>query len=184
MRDINSKNTKRDIKTFKDYDIFYGKVRLVREGKAPEIIDRDEAISIARAEGKNLVQIAYNKNDFPRAVCKIIDYGKFLYEQKQREKDARKKARANEADVKEVCFSIRIDDGDFSTKVNHIKEFLKAGDKVKILVKLLRREMNMKDYAKNMMKRVMEELTGLAEIDQPPSATGNLLICVVRKVKS
>ena len=171
-------------KVFKDYEIFSGKVRLIRDGQQPIVIDRDEAINIAKAEGKNLVQIAYNKNDFPRAICKAIDYGKFLYEQKQKEKLAKKRARENEADIKEVCFSIRIDDGDFNTKVNHVKEFLAEGNKVKLIVKLLRREMNLKNFAFDMMKRVMSQLEDLAEIDQPLTGTGNLLMCTLRAMKN
>lgn len=183
-QDNRSKSSNRyEKKVFKDYEIFAGKVRLVRDGQQPIVIDRDEAIELAKAEGKNLVQIAYNKNDFPRAICKAIDYGKFLYEQKQKEKLAKKKARENEADIKEVCFSIRIDDGDFMTKVNHIKQFLGEGDKVKLIVKLLRREMNLKNFAMDMMKKVISNLEGLAEMDQAPSGAGNLLMCTLRPVK-
>ena len=116
-------------------------------------------------------------------MCKAIDYGKYLYEQKQKEKLAKKKARENEVDIKEVCFSIRIDDGDFATKVNHIKEFLEHGDKVKLIVKLLRREMNLTGMAKDMMKKVVNQLEGLAELDQAPVGSGNLLYCILRAAK-
>jgi len=179
----NRAERKGERKLFKNYEIFQGKVRLIEDGKAPSVIERDEAIAIAKSRGLDLVQIAYNKNDFPKAVCKIYDYSKFIYEQKKREKEAKKQARANEVDVKEMDFSIRIDSGDMETKVRQIKRFLEDGDKVKIVVKLLRRESKLKDYAISTMKTIIEQLNGLAEFDSAPSATGNLLTCVLRKKK-
>lgn len=177
------RESKSERKLFKNYEIFQGKVRLIEEGKAPVIIERDAAIEIAKSRGLDLVQIAYNKNDFPRAICKIYDYSKFLYEQKKREKEAKKQARANEVDVKEMDFSIRIDSGDMETKVRQIKKFLEDGDKVKIVVKLLRRESKLKDYAISTMKSVISKLDGLAEFDSMPSANGNILTCVIRAKK-
>lgn len=179
-----AQSTKREIKTYADYDIFRGKVRLVQDGQAPTVIDRDAAIELAKSEGKNLVQIAYNKNDFPHAVCKIIDYGKFKYEQQKREKAAKKAARAAVADVKEVCFSIRIDDGDFNTKVSHIKEFLSdKKTKVKIVVKLSRREMSLVEMAKDLMKKVLSQCEGIATLDSNPTFNGGIMTCTIRPSK-
>lgn len=67
--------------------------------------------------------------------------------------------------------------------MNHVKEFLAEGNKVKLIVKLLRREMNLKNFAFDMMKRVMSQLEDLAEIDQPLTGTGNLLTCTLRAMK-
>lgn len=185
MNKYDQKNSKKNRapKVFCDYSIFQGKIRLVGEEGGPKVIDRDEAIAEAKSRGMNLVQIAYNKEDYPKAVCKIIDYGRFLYEQKKKEKNAAKQARAATADIKEVCFSIRIDDGDFNTKVKHIKEFLEAGDKVKLTVRLLRRELRNADLAKDTMKKVLAELEGLAVLDSQPSANGTILSCIVRASK-
>jgi len=180
----NSNNHKREVRTYIDYDIFKGKIRLVREGSAPIVIDRDDAIDMAKAEGKNLVQIAYNKNDFPHAVCKIIDYGKFKYEQQKKDKAAKKAARASIADVKEVCYSIRIDDGDFNTKTNHIKEFLSdKKTKVKITIKLSRREMNLLGMAKDLMHRILAQCEGIAELDSNPTFNSGIMCCVIRPIK-
>ena len=130
------------------------------------------------------MQIAYNKNDFPHAVCKIIDYGKFKYEQQKREKEAKKAARAAAADVKEVCFTIRIDEGDKATKIAHIKEFLSDGKtKVKLTVKLMRREMHLSGMAKDLMKEILASLEGLALLDGNPTFNGNIISCVVRPAK-
>ncbi len=175
---------KKEYKTYIDYEIFQGKIRLVEDGKQLQIIERDAAIEIAKSQGKNLVQIAYNKNDFPHAICKIIDYGKFKYEQQKREKEAKKAARAAVADVKEVCFTIRIDIGDKTNKINHIKEFLSDGKtKVKVTVKLSRREMHLSSMAKDLMREIMAALDGLAMLDGTPIFNGNIMSCVLRPAK-
>ena len=182
--DNRPKQPKKEYKTYIDYEIFQGKIRLVEDGQQPRVIERDAAIEIAKSQGKNLVQIAYNKNDFPHAVCKIIDYGKFKYEQQKREKEAKKAARAAVADVKEVCFTIRIDEGDKATKIAHIKEFLSDGKtKVKLTVKLMRREMHLSGMAKDLMKEILASLEGLALLDGNPTFNGNIMSCVIRPVK-
>lgn len=188
---INSNNTQhmtntnnhKEVKVYTDYDIFKGKVRLVQDGKAPIVIERDDAIELAKNENKNLVQIAYNKNDFPHAICKIIDYGKFKYEQQKKEKEAKKAAKAAQSTIKEICFSIRIDDNDFNVKVNHIKTFLSEHNtKVKITIKLSRREMNLLGMAKDMMRKILSQLDNLAELDSNPSFNSGILCCVVRSI--
>ena len=182
--DNRSKQPKKEYKTYTDYEIFQGKIRLVEDGQQPRVIERDAAIEIAKSQGKNLVQIAYNKNDFPHAVCKIIDYGKFKYEQQKREKEAKKAARAAAADVKEVCFTIRIDEGDKTTKIAHIKEFLSDGKtKVKLTVKLMRREMHLSGMAKDLMKEILASLEGLALLDGNPTFNGSIMSCVIRPAK-
>ena len=78
---------KKEYKTHTNYDIFPGKIRLItKEGKSI-VLDRDRAIEMAKNEGMDLVQIGYNKNSFPKSVCKIISYSKMKYEQKKREKE-------------------------------------------------------------------------------------------------
>ena len=184
-QDTQNKNSKRrEQRLFKNYEIFQGKVRLVEDGKAPIVIERDAAIDLAQAKGLDLVQIAYTKADFPHSVCKLLDYNKFIYQQKQKEKQAKKAARANEVDVKEVDFSIRIDEHDADVKINKIKKFLEDGDKVKIIVKLLRREMHLKSMAMDTMKMILGKVDVVAELDTAPSAVGNMLSCVIRKKKN
>lgn len=180
----NGNQSKQEVKIHIDYEIFKGKVRLIREGSAPIVVERDAAIDMAKADGKNLVQIAYNKNDFPHAVCKIIDYGKFKYEQQKKDKAAKKAARAAVADVKEVCYSIRIDSGDFDTKTNHIKEFLSdKKTKVKITIKLSRREMNLLGMAKDLMRKILTSCDGIAELDANPTFNSGIMSCVIRPIK-
>ena len=83
--DRRSKN--KEPRVFTDYNIFQGKVRLVREDGTTDIVERDFAIEEAKKLGMNLVQIGYNKTVFPHSICKIIDYGKFLYDQNKKQKN-------------------------------------------------------------------------------------------------
>ena len=177
----NNDNKKRESVTYTDYNIFPGKIRLVGEGKTPIIIDRDEAIEMAKSKNMNLVQIAYNKNDKPKSICKIMNFSKFKYEQKKKEKEAKKKQKENIFEIKEIRFSIRIDDGDKITKLKKIKELLSDGAKVKLTIKLLRGEMHMINYAKEVMLSILKELDGIAELDQNPSFIGNMLSCTIKK---
>ena len=177
----NDGSLKRESRTYTDYNIFAGNIRLVLEGKPPVVMDRDRAIAMAKERGMNLVQIAYNRNDNPRSVCKIMDYSKFKYEQKKKDKEARKKQREALSEIKEIKFSIRIDDGDKDVKISKIREILSEGDKVRITIWLLRREMGKRELAKNVMKSILDEFTGFAELDQNPSFVGNTLSCTIRR---
>lgn len=180
----NNNKTDNKNKVFTDYNIFPGKIRLVMEdGKAIEI-DRDAAIDMAKCAGKNLVQIAYNKNSFPKVVCKIIDYGKYLYEQQKKEKYHKKIERANRAEVKEISFTIRIDENDLNIKIKHAREFLNHGDSVKIIVRLSRREMNMMEMAKDLMYNVCKKLEDISEIEVNPSTNNRIISCVLKKRKN
>lgn len=179
----NNNKTDNKNKVYTDYNIFPGKVRLVMQnGKAIEI-DRDAAIDMAKNENKNLVQIAYNKNGYPKSICKIIDYGKYLYEQHKKEKQQKKNERANRADVKEISYSIRIDENDKNIKTKHAREFLEHGDNVKIIVRLSRREMNLLGMAKDLMYNVCKELEDISELDVNPSFNSGAMSCVLKKRK-
>lgn len=180
----NKKNNKKEYPVYMDYSIFKGKVRLIREGQSPMIIDRDEAIELAKAQGMNLVQVGYNKNESVKSVCKIINYGKFKYEQQKREKEAKRKAKIANAEAKEVIFSIRIDDGDKNTKINHIREFLVEDHmKVRVSIKLSRREMNLLGMAKDLMRDILSNFDDIAELDSNPSFNSGILSCVLRPLK-
>ena len=178
-------NYKKEQKTFVDFDIFKGKIRLVQNGGQPTIIDRDAAIELAHSNGMNLVQIAYNKNDFPHSVCKIIDYGKYKYELKQKEKASKKAAKAAKGDLKEICFTIRIEDGDKQTKINHIRQFLaEKNTKVRITIKLSRREQaTLVSMAKDLMKEILSNFDGEAVLDGDPSYSNGIMACTIRAVR-
>ena len=165
-----------------DYAIKSSKVRLVNSNGQTDILFKDEAIARAKAEGKNLVQIAFNPSVFPGSICKIIDYAKFKYVEKKRQKEQMKKLRASRADLKEVKFTIRTDINDMNIKIEHIKEFLADGDIVKVTIVLARREMSKLDYAKDTMKQILSRLDGLACLDGTPSLEGRNMSCTLKKI--
>lgn len=166
-----------------DYAIKSGKIRVV-DGDQTRIMSKDDAISEAKSQGKNLVQISFNPAMYPGSICKILDYSKFKYEQKKKQKEQNKKLRASRADLKELSFTIRIDDGDKQTKIKHAKEFLEEGDNVKLSVFMSKREMAKLDFAKNLLAEILKEFNGIAKIDKAPSLDGRNWSCIISKIKS
>lgn len=165
-----------------DYAIKSSKVRLVGQDGQTTIMHRDDAIAKAKEEGKNLVQISFNPSVFPGSICKIIDYAKFKYDEKKRQKEQMKRIRANRPDLKEVKFTIRTDVNDMNVKVAHIKEFLAAGNLVKITIALAKREMARLDFAKDTMRQILSQLDGLAKLEGQPSLEGRNMSCTIKKV--
>ena len=165
-----------------DYAIKPNKVRLVNEDGSTEVMYKDDAVERAKSQGKNLVQVAFNPALFPGSICKIMDYAKFKYDEKKRQKEQQKKMRAAKADLKEVKFTIRCDDGDKKMKVDHIRKFLEEGDLVKVTIVLARREMGKADYAKMMMKSILANFDGFAKLDGTPSFEGKFMSCTLKKI--
>ena len=150
------------------------------DGKQLGVMPTWKAIELAKDKGLDLMQVGFNEGI---SICKICNYGKFMYEQKQKAKEAKKKAKAAVQDVKELDFSIRIEAGDLATKIRHAKEFLAENCKVKLVVKFMRREMSKLEYGKTVIKNVLKELDGLAEFDSLPKAEGRQLFCIIRPKK-
>lgn len=103
-------------------------------------------------------------------VAKLLDYGKFRYEQQQQAKEQRKRSRQQE--LKSIKFRIKIDEHDYNTKVNHIKRFLKAGHKVKVTIMFLGRERTHPELGRDLLKRVSEDIKDLGIVDSAPSLAG------------
>ena len=139
-----------------------------------------KAIQLAKSKGLDLMQVGFNDGV---SICKICNYGKFMYEQKQKAKEAKKKAKASIQDVKELSFTIRIDTNDLNVKIRHAKEFLADNCKVKLVVRFSKREMQHIDLGKNVIRSVLNELDGIAELDSMPRAEGRQLFCVVKPKK-
>lgn len=151
------------------------RVRVInRDGEQIGIMTVEEALRAADAAGLDLVEIV------PTAVppvCRIIDYGKFLYDQAKREKE-NKKAQ-HQMKVKEVKIKPNIDDNDFNTKMRHAREFLEKGDKVKVTCQFRGREMAHPEIGVALMKRVQEVLQDCASVDAPPNQMGRLLMMIL-----
>lgn len=174
-------NDKKEKFVMTNYKIRNQYCRVIEDGKAPRIMKTSEAIAYAESLGLDLVEIGYDKVN-ACSNCKVLDYSKFMYEQKKREKIAKKKARANVAELKTLQFSITTDDGDKSRIISHAKEFLAAGNKVKLSIKFRnRREMANINMAKDLMKAILGNFDGLAVLDSSPSLSGKELACILRK---
>lgn len=167
--------------TMTNYSIHSQMIRLIEDGAMPKVILRDDGIDYAKSRGLDLVQISYDKNaHIP--VCKVLDYGKYKYEQSKREKDAKKQARANAVDVKTIQFSITTDDNDRDRLIAQAKSFLSKGDKVKLAIRFRnRRESANLSYAKDVMKSILNQFNALAVLDSNPALSGRELACVIRR---
>ena len=133
-----------------------------------------EALSLAESQGLDLVEIA------PQAkppVCKIIDYGKYMYELKKEQQRAKKKQIVIK--LHEIKFGIMTDDHDMDHKMRKIQEFLSEGDKVKLTVMFRGRELEHKELGKIVLDKVVEKLKDIAVIEQLPKQEGRALFTVV-----
>ena len=137
------------------------------DGTQYGIISRDEALGKADALGLDLVLIA---PDAKPPVCKIMDYGKFRYQEEKKKKEAKKKQKVIE--VKEIKLSVKIADNDISYKIKHAREFLEAGKHVKFRVFLRGREMANPDAGKAVLERVWPMVEDIAVRDKPPKFEG------------
>ena len=147
-------------------------LRVISEtGEQLGIMSAKDAQKLADAKNLDLVKISPNAKP---PVCKIMDYGKFRFEQAKREKENRKKQKIVE--TKEIRLSINIDIGDFNTKVNQARKFLSKGDKVKVSIRLRGREMAHADLAENNCMRFAEELSEEANIDKKPKLEGRQVL--------
>ena len=156
-------------------------VRLISaEGEQLGVVSIKEAQAMALEKGLDLVKIA------PQAtppVCKIMDYGKYRFEQMKREKEARKNQKT--MNLKEVRLSPSIDDHDFETKANHAVKFLKAGDKVKVSVRFRGREVHHAAMAEGLMERFAEYVSEVGTVEKKPKLEGrNMFMFIAPKTNS
>lgn len=155
-------------------------VRLIDDvGGQVGIVDTREAMRMAQEKQLDLVMVS--PNTVP-PVCKLLDYGKFRFEAQQDEKEARKRARAQE--VKSIKLRIKIGGGDFDTKLNHVKRFLKDGHKVKITIMFRGRERTHPELGEALLKRAVVSLGEYAIVESHPNMMGmdmNMLVAPTTK---
>ncbi len=140
------------------------------------MIDTSEAIETARNQGLDLVEIS------PAAsppVCKIMDYGKYKYQQSKKEKDTKKKQHV--IHVKEIRLRPKIEAHDFNFKVSHARKFIEKGNKVKATVLFRGREMAHKEFAKTLLERMANELEDIAKIEREAVMEGRMMIMFLTK---
>jgi translation initiation factor IF-3 len=150
-------------------------VRLIGpEGKQVGVVPLKIAIEAARAVDLDLVEVA-PQADPP--VCKVMDYGKFLYEQERAEREARKQQRSTEQ--KGIRLRPKIDDHDFETKVRHARKFLESGNSVRFQVMFRRREMRRPELGEQLLDQVTQELADVGTVESRSGMEGRFATLVL-----
>ena len=153
-------------------------IRLIgADGAQLGIVSAAQANAMAEEQGMDLVKIS--PNAVP-PVCKIMDYSKFCFDQKKREKEAKKNQRVVE--IKEIRMSPSIDTNDFNTKVNQAAKFLQQGHKLKVSIRFRGREMAHTSLGLDVHKRFAEALEGKAVIDKQPKLEGRSMMMFMSPV--
>ena len=153
-------------------------VRVVGENTEPVILNTKEALRRAYNEGLDLVMISPNATP---PVCKIIEYQKFLYEQKKREKE--RKANSSKIVIKEIRLSPQTDDHDFEFKLNHAIRFLKEGNKVKVDVFFRGRSIVYKEQGEAQLLKFAEALLEYGKPEQLPRLEGKRMLMIIAPKK-
>ncbi len=150
-------------------------IRLVGEdGEQLGIMSAKDALKMAKEANLDLVKIAPTAKP---PVCKIVDYGKYRYEQARREKEAKKKQKVTE--VKEIHLSPNIDVNDLTTKANQARKFIEKGNKVKVALRFRGREMAHMTTGKEVLDTFFEKLSDVAVVEKPAKLEGRSMIMVL-----
>lgn len=150
------------------------------DGEQLGVVPVEEALRIAREKNLDLVEVAANSRPI---VCKIMDYGRFRFEQEKKAKEAKRQQHTIE--VKEVKMRPNINTHDFHTKLRHARRFLGQGKHVKVTIMFRMREMRRPENGFELLRRVREELADVAKAERvPTSLEGRDLTMVVRPIKT
>jgi translation initiation factor IF-3 len=163
-----------------NYKIRVPQVRCIgADGQQIGVIATSEAMRMAESLRLDLVEISPNANP---PVCRIMDYGKFKYEENRKEKLARK----HQASVvlKEVKFHANVDDHDYQTKLNHIRGFLEKGHRVKASLYFRGRENEHRELGFDLFKRLEKDIAGQGAVETPGRLFGNNLVMILRPAKA
>jgi translation initiation factor IF-3 len=133
-----------------------------------------QGIAVAEEAGLDLVEVSPTAKP---PVCKVLDFGKYKYEQQKKASEARKKQKT--VDVKEVKMRPNIEDHDYGVKLKNARRFIKAENKVKVTLRFRGREMAHKDIAADLLKRFVDDLSDIAKVDLAPKMEGRQMIMVL-----
>lgn len=154
-------------------------VRLTGDNVPNGVFPIAKALSIAEKEGLDLVEIAPNAKP---PVCRVIDYQKFVYEQKKREKEQR--AKATKVVIKEVRFGPQTDDHDYNFKLKHARSFIEDGAKVRTYVFFRGRSIVFKDQGEELLLRLATDLKDVAQVESMPSMEGKRMYMILAPLKA
>jgi|TARA_B110000908_G_C10146786_1_gene399446 translation initiation factor IF-3 len=161
-------------------EITLNEVRLVgKEGEPLGVVSISEAMDIAEQASLDLVEISPNAEP---PVCKVMDYGKFLFEKSKTLKEQKKKQK--QIQVKEIKFRPGTDEGDYQVKLRNLRRFLEAGDKAKVTIRFRGREMAHQEIGIEQLKRVRADLEDIANCESfPHRVEGRQMIMVLAPIK-
>ena len=150
-------------------------IRLIgADGENVGVVSPSRALVMAEEAGLDLVEISPNAKP---PVCKIMDFGKFKYEQQKREAEARKKQKTIE--VKEVKFRPNTDTHDYDVKMRNVFKFLEAGDKVKVTLRFRGREMAHQNLGRELLERIAGDVEGVGRVENMPKMEGRQMIMII-----
>ena len=149
------------------------------EGVKQGIVPILDALEAAAKESLDLVQVS--PSDSNPIVCKLLDYGKHLFDKKKNQSSSKVKVKRNT--TKEIKFRPSTDVGDYNVKLKKIKSFILDGDKTKISVRFRGREILNSDMGLNLLSKLKDELADIAQVDQEPSLEGRQLLMVLSPLK-
>ena len=154
-------------------------IRLIgADGENVGVVSPERGLEMAIEPGLDLVEIS--PNAMP-PVCKIMDFGKYKYEQQKRESEARKKQKTIE--VKEVKFRPNTDTHDYDVKMRNVTRFLEAGDKVKVTLRFRGREMAHQNLGRELLERVADDVEGLGKVENMPKMEGRQMVMMIGPAK-
>ena len=156
-------------------NITYPQVRVIdQEGEQLGILTSAEALANAQAAGLDLVEVSPNAAP---PVCRIMDFGKFRFENSKQKQGAKKKQKRTQ--VKEIKFRPRTEIGDYNTKLNKLRKFLDDGDKTKVTMRFRGREFAHQDLGMALLKRVVADLEDISNVEQMPGMEGRQMVMVL-----
>ena len=150
-----------------------------QNGNKKGLVSIDKAIDSAKKVSLDLVQVS--RSDAKPIVCKLLDYGKYVFEKKKNNSQSKVKIKKNT--VKEIKFRPSTDVGDYNIKLKKIKSFINCGDKTKISVRFRGREILNSDMGLSLLNKIKEELKDVANVEQEPSLEGRQLLMVLSPLK-
>jgi translation initiation factor IF-3 len=148
------------------------------QGEQLGILPPFEALKIAREKGLDLVEVSPTAQP---PVCRIMDFGKYMYEQEKKERQAKKNQKTFV--VKEVKFRINVDEHDYQTKKNHVLRFLQEGDKVKATIFFRGREMTRQGLGREILSRLIQDIADKGIVENMPRQEGNTLHLILAPPK-
>lgn len=176
-RDTNKRGGRDDRAAIND-QIRASEVRLIAaDGKQVGIVSIEDALQMALEAELDLVQIS----DGDPVVCKVMDFGKKLYEEKKQKAEAKKKQ--HQVQIKEMKFRPGTEEADYQVKLRSLKRFLEDGDKAKISLRFRGREMAHQQIGMEMMKRLEQDLAELGSVEQHPKLEGRQMVMVISPAK-